>query len=280
MQISFDLPLSHLQMVRVGRQGLANEARQCNGIEIYMGGGTMRILVVEDDAALSNLLVRALREESYAVDLASDGQEAEWLAFENPYDLIVLDIMLPRKSGIEVLHSLRKGSIKTPVLMLTARDAKDDIVKGLDCGADDYLTKPFDLEELFARIRALLRRQGAEPTTVLEVGPLKIDPRRKEVTRSGQVIDLTTKEYALLEYLARNAGSVLNRTQLSEHVWDMNFEPTSNVVDVYIGYLRAKVDRPFDAPMLKTVRGHGYMLDLPSPVSFKGSDEHEGVYAP
>ena len=223
----------------------------------------MRILVVEDDAPLASILMRTLREESYAVDHAADGQEAEWLAFENPYDLIILDLMLPRKNGMEVLKTLRDGGVSTPVLILTARDTKEDVVKGLDRGADDYLTKPFNLEELLARVRALLRRQSGEAPTVIEAGPIKIDPSRKEVTRDGQSIHLTAKEYALLEYMARHAGTVLSRTQLSEHVWDMNFEPTSNVVDVYIGYLRNKIDKPFDFPLIKTVRGHGYMLDIP-----------------
>lgn len=223
----------------------------------------MRILVVEDDAPLASILVRTLREESYAVDHAADGQEAEWLAFENPYDLILLDLMLPRKSGMDVLKTLRDGGITAPVLILTAKDTKEDVVKGLDRGADDYLTKPFNLEELLARARALLRRQTGEPATVIEAGPIKIDTTRKEVTREGAMIQLTAKEYALLEYMARHAGTVLSRTQLSEHVWDMNFEPTSNVVDVYIGYLRNKVDKPFEVPIIKTVRGHGYMLDVP-----------------
>ena len=223
----------------------------------------MRILVVEDDAPLASILVRTLREESYAVDHAADGQEAEWLAFENPYDLIILDLMLPRKNGLEVLKTLRDADMATPVLILTARDTKEDVVKGLDKGADDYLTKPFNLDELLARVRALLRRQSGEPLTMIEAGPLRIDPNRKEVTRDGQTLHLTAKEYALLEYLARHGGSVLSRTQLSEHVWDMNFEPRSNVVDVYIGYLRNKVDKPFDQALIKTVRGHGYMLDLP-----------------
>jgi DNA-binding response OmpR family regulator len=223
----------------------------------------MRILVVEDDAPLASILVRTLREESYAVDHAADGQEAEWLAFENPYDLILLDLMLPRKNGMDVLKTLRDGGISAPVLILTAKDTKEDVVKGLDRGADDYLTKPFNLEELLARVRALLRRQTGEPATVIEAGPIKIDTTRKEVVREGSTIQLTAKEYALLEYMARHAGTVLSRTQLSEHVWDMNFEPTSNVVDVYIGYLRNKVDKPFESPLIKTVRGHGYMLDVP-----------------
>ncbi|NDE15142.1 DNA-binding response regulator [bacterium] len=221
----------------------------------------MRILVVEDDAPLASVVVRALREESYAVDLAQDGQEAEWCAFENPYDLIVLDLMLPRKDGLSVLKTLRQSGIHTPVLILTAKDTPTDVVTGLDTGADDYLKKPFSLDELMARVRALLRRLPHETGAVIEVGPLKIDPARKEVTRAGAKIDLTAKEFALLEYMARHAGTVLTRTQLSEHVWDMNFEPTSNVVDVYVGYLRNKIDKAFDFPMIKTMRGHGYMLD-------------------
>ncbi len=221
----------------------------------------MRLLVVEDDPALSNLLVRALREESYAVDLAQDGQEAEWLAYENPYDVIVLDIMLPIKDGLTVLKNLRDGGIATPVLFLTAKDTKQDVVKGLDQGGDDYLTKPFSLDELLARVRALLRRKGTETSTIIEVGPIRIDPAKKLVTRDGQTIELTAKEYALMEYFGRNAGVVLSRTQLSEHVWDMNFEPTSNVVDVYVGYLRNKIDKAWGTNFIKTMRGHGYMFD-------------------
>ncbi len=224
----------------------------------------MRVLVVEDDPALSNLLVRALREESYAVDLAQDGQEAEWLAFENPYDIIVLDLMLPIKDGVTVLKNLREGGIETPVLILTAKDSTGDVISGLDQGGDDYLTKPFALDELLARIRALLRRQSAVSSTILEIGPIKIDPAKKQVTRDDKSIDLTAKEYALMEYFGRNAGVVLSRTQLSEHVWDMNFEPTSNVVDVYVGYLRNKVDKAWGSNYIKTMRGHGYMFDVDS----------------
>lgn len=222
----------------------------------------MRILVVEDDAPLADILVRCLREESYAVDHAADGQEAEWLAYENPYDLIILDLMLPRKDGLSVLKSLRTGGISVPVMILTARDATDDIVKGLDMGADDYATKPFSLDELLARVRALLRRKDKITSTVLTAGPIEISPARREVQVSGKVLDVTAKEYALLEYFVRNAGTVLNRTQLSEHVWDMNFEPTSNVVDVYVGYLRNKISKAYGKSLIKTVRGHGYMLDV------------------
>jgi DNA-binding response OmpR family regulator len=225
----------------------------------------MRILVVEDDMVIANLLQRALREESYAVDLAHDGIEGEWLATENPYDLIILDVMLPRKDGVAALQSMRASGVKSPVLMLTARDEVKDKVTGLDGGADDYMTKPFSLDELLARCRSLMRRRTTEyGGAVIEVGHLKIDPARKEVSRAGQVIELTTKEYALVEYLARNAGKVVSRSELSEHVWDMDFEPSSNVVDVYVGYLRSKIDKGFDNPMLKTIRGHGYMLEQPT----------------
>jgi DNA-binding response OmpR family regulator len=247
----------------------------------------VRILVVEDDAPLANIVTRCLREESYAVDHAPDGQEAEWMAFENPYDLIILDLMLPRKSGDEVLKSLRSGGVKTPVLILTARDATDDIVKGLDSGADDYLTKPFSLDELLARVRALLRRKETVGDPIVKAGPIRVDPSRKEVTLDGVKIDLTAKEYALLEYFARNEGTVLSRTQLSEHVWDLNFEPTSNVVDVYVGYLRSKLDKAFGQTMIKTIRGHGYMLDVSraedatiTPASDAHQTGEQSVHAP
>jgi DNA-binding response OmpR family regulator len=224
----------------------------------------MRVLVVEDDMVIASLLQRALREESYAVDVAHDGMEGEWLAIENPYDLIILDVMLPRKDGIAVLAAIRAASVKAPVLMLTARDEVKDKVSGLDNGADDYMTKPFSIDELLARVRSLLRRRSTDYSgAVIEVGHLKIDPARKEVSRAGQTIELTSKEYALVEYMARNAGKVVSRSEMSEHVWDMDFEPNSNVVDVYVGYLRAKIDKGFDAPMIKTVRGHGYMLEHP-----------------
>jgi len=224
----------------------------------------MRILLVEDDVSMSDLLLRVLRDEAYAVDHAQDGQEAEWLAFENPYDLIVLDIMIPRKDGLSVLKSLREGGISTPVMLLTARDATDDIVKGLDLGADDYATKPFSIDELLARVRALLRRKDKATSVNLVAGPIKINPARREVTIAGESVNLTVKEYALLEYFVRNAGTVIGRTQLSEHVWDMNFEPSSNVVDVYVGYLRTKIQAVCGEKLIRTVRGHGYMLDVSS----------------
>jgi DNA-binding response OmpR family regulator len=227
----------------------------------------MRLLVIEDDEPLAHVLIRFLREESYAVDHACDGQEAEWMTFENPYDVIIIDMMLPRKSGLEVIKALRSGNISSPILVLTAKDSKKDLVEALDHGADDYLTKPYDLEEISARIRALLRRKEKFVQSEINIGPIKIAPSRREVKINGNNVGLTVKEYGLLEYFARNAGTVLTRTQLSEHVWDINFEPTSNVVDVYVGYLRTKIDKFLGFPIIKTVRGYGYMLDMPEKVT-------------
>lgn len=227
----------------------------------------MRILVAEDDEALANMLVKILRDESYAVDRAADGQEAEWLAYENPYDLILLDLMLPVKSGQQVLAAIRESGNQTPVLILTALDSKDELIRGLDQGADDYVTKPFSVEELLARVRVLMKRRRLPVRPSIKSGPIEINPNRREVLLDGKTIELTTKEYGLLEYFVRNSGQVLSRVQLSEHVWDMNFEPNSNVVDVYIGYLRQKIDKPNGTQFLKTVRGHGYMLDTSEAVS-------------
>lgn len=221
----------------------------------------MRILLIEDDEALSDLLARCLREESYAVDTALDGQEGEWLCFENPYDLIILDLMLPRLGGMQVLKRLRDGDVSTPVLILTAKDDTSDIVSALDAGADDYLKKPFSLEEISARIRALLRRKEKVVPCILEAAGVTIDTAKKEAKAGDKELRLTAKEFALLEYFLRNCGSVLTRTQLSEHVWDMSFEPSSNVVDVYIGYLRTKLSDALGSGLIKTVRGHGYILE-------------------
>ena len=222
----------------------------------------MRILVVEDDEKLANLLVRTLREESYAVDVAYDGQEAEFLAYENPYDTIVLDWMLPIQDGIAVLKKLRENDIKTPVLFLTAKDSSEDIVEALDSGADDYLKKPFSIDELLARVRSLIRRRNKDIQPKLVAGDFELDPAKKSLHRDGAFIELTVKEYALMEYFIRNQGVVLSRVQLSEHVWDLNFEPSSNVVDVYVGYLRNKIDKPYGTNHIKTIRGHGYLFDL------------------
>jgi two-component system OmpR family response regulator len=220
----------------------------------------MRILVVEDEPKMAGLLRRGLSEEGYAVDIVRTGTDALWAAAENPYDAIVLDIMLPDLDGFEVCRRLRKDDLWAPVIMLTARDAIDDRVSGLDAGADDYLTKPFSFGELFARLRALLRRGAAERPPVLQVDDLELDPATRQVARGGSEIKLTAKEFALLEYFMRRAGEVLSRARLIEHVWDFGFDADSNVVDVYVRYLREKVDRPFGRDSIETIRGIGYRL--------------------
>ena len=220
----------------------------------------MRLLVVEDEVKMAGLLKRALDEEGYAVDVTGSGEEALWLGTENPYDAIVLDLMLPDVDGFAVCRGLRERGRWTPVLMLTARDAVRDRVAGLDAGADDYLTKPFSLAELLARLRALIRRGATERPSVLRVGDLSLDPAARSVARGGRAIELTAKEYALLEFFMRHPGEVLTRTRLLEHVWDFAYEGDSNVVDVYVRYLRNKVDRPFGRDSIETVRGSGYRL--------------------
>ena len=220
----------------------------------------MRLLVVEDEVKMAGLLKRALDEEGYAVDVTGSGEEALWLGTENPYDAIVLDLMLPDVDGFAVCRGLRERGRWTPVLMLTARDAVRDRVAGLDAGADDYLTKPFSLAELLARLRALIRRGATERPSVLRVGDLSLDPAARSVARDGRAIELTAKEYALLEFFMRHPGEVLTRTRLIEHVWDFAYEGDSNVVDVYVRYLRNKVDRPFGRDSIETVRGSGYRL--------------------
>jgi len=221
----------------------------------------MRVLVVEDEVKMAGLLKRALEEEGYAVDLATRGQDAVWFGTENPYDAIVLDVMLPDLDGFQVSRRLREAGRWSPVLMLTARDAVADRVAGLDAGADDYLTKPFSFAELLARLRALVRRGAAERPPVLRVGDLELDPARRTVARDGKAIELTAREFALLEFLMRRSGDVLSRTQLIEHVWDFAYDGDSNVIDVYIRYLRNKVDRPFGRDSIKTVRGAGYRIE-------------------
>jgi two-component system copper resistance phosphate regulon response regulator CusR len=216
--------------------------------------------VVEDDPKLAQLLARSLREQAYAVDVAGDGDAGLYQAVVNEYDLIILDVMLPKKSGYDVCQELRRRGSKVPVLMLTARDTVRDRVRGLDFGADDYLTKPFELDELYARMRALLRRMPEVLPATLEVEDLSIDTRSRAAARAGRAIPLTTKEYTMLEYLARNAGRVVPRRELSEHVWDENHDPFSNVIEVYINRLRRKVDAEGSVPLIHTRRGAGYML--------------------
>jgi DNA-binding response OmpR family regulator len=223
----------------------------------------MRLLLVEDEARVARFIARGLREQAYAVDLAADGEDALYQAAVNSYDAIILDVMLPKKDGFTVCRELRAAGSRVPVLMLTARDAVEDRIDGLDTGADDYLTKPFEFGELLARLRALLRRGGELIPTVIQVADLVIDTRGQQARRAGRNVNLTTKEYALLEYLARNAGRVVGREEIAEHVWDETFDPFSNLIEVYINRLRRKVDEPFARPLIHTRRGAGYVLSLP-----------------
>ncbi len=220
----------------------------------------MRVLVVEDEPGIANFVRQGLTEAGYAVDVAWDGQEGLACALAVDYDVWVLDIMLPRLGGLELLRELRRQGKKTPTLMLTARDTIDDRVAGLDAGADDYLVKPFAFPELLARIRALLRRPPLQTGTVLVVDDLEMDTASRQVRRGERLIELSPREYAVLEYLMRHPDQVLTRTQIGEHVWNLDFYNESNVVDVYIGYLRRKVDRDHDLPLIQTVRGVGYRI--------------------
>lgn len=220
----------------------------------------VHVLVVEDDVKMAGLLRRGLEHEGYAVDVVGTGDEALWAAGELAIDAIVLDAMIPRPDGFEVCRRLREAGRWMPVLMLTARDSVSDRVAGLDAGADDYLVKPFAFDELFARLRALLRRDAGERPTVLEVGDLRLDPASKVVARGSVEIELSAKELSLLELFMRHPDEVLSRTQILDHVWDFAYAGTSNVVDVYVRYLREKVDRPFGCSSIETVRGHGYRL--------------------
>ena len=220
----------------------------------------MRVLVAEDEGRMQSLLRRGLEEEGYAVDAVASGEDAVWMAIENPYDAIVLDVGLPDLDGFEVCRRVRTADRWAPVLMLTARDGVRDRVAGLDVGADDYLTKPFDFAELLARLRALVRRGARERPAVVEIGDLSLDPATRVVRRAGRPIELTPKEFSLLEYFMRHPGEVLTRTRLEQHVWDFAYDGTSNVVEVYVRYLREKIDRPFGRRTIETVRGAGYRL--------------------
>ncbi|WP_305045236.1 heavy metal response regulator transcription factor [Geoalkalibacter sp.] len=220
----------------------------------------MRILVVEDEKKVASFIKRGLEEEGYAVDVAYEGDEGLDMATHTPYDLILMDVMLPKKDGITVIRELRGREVATPVLCLTAKDTVDDIVQGLDSGSDDYLTKPFAFAELLARVRALIRRGTQDRGAELHFADLRLDPVSHKVWRSDKEIDLTSKEYALLEYMMRNPNQVLTRTMIAEHVWDYTFDSFTNIIDVYINYLRKKVDRDFDKKLIHTVRGVGYVL--------------------
>jgi heavy metal response regulator len=220
----------------------------------------VRILLVEDDRKVASFIQKGLAEEGYAVDLATDGEMGLAMGLDRLHDVILLDVMLPGKPGFQVLRELRQARVDTPVLLLTARDTVEDKVRGLDAGADDYLTKPFAFAELLARVRALLRRRAAERAPLLQVEDLVLDPATRTVKRGGEAISLTNREFSLLEYLMRNAGRVLTRTAIAEHVWDYSFDSETNVIDVYVNYLRKKIDTGRDRKLIQTVRGVGYVL--------------------
>ena len=220
----------------------------------------MRILLVEDEKKIASFIERGLIEQRYTVDVAYDGDEGLYLAEINPYDLVILDVMLPGKDGFTICQELRKKNNDVPILMLTARDDVRDKIYGLDSGADDYLTKPFAFGEFLARVRVLLRRQQTGKTTKLKVADLELDQLSHTVIRNGQEIELTSTEYALLEYLMIHAGQVVTRTMISEHVWDQDFDSYSNVINVYVNYVRKKVDTGFSQKLIHSVRGRGYMI--------------------
>ena len=222
----------------------------------------MRILVVEDEKKVASFMKQGLEEEGYAVDVASDGEEGLAHALAGVHDLIILDIRLPKMDGLRVLQALRQEKMSMPVLLLTVRATIEDKVLGLDAGADDYLTKPFAFQELVARVRALLRRRPEMAPTVLQVGDLILDPARRTVTRGGDKITLTPREFTLLDYFMRNPGRVLTRTMIAEHVWDYAFDTSTNVTDVYVNYLRKKIDADREPKLLQTVRGVGYVLKV------------------
>jgi len=220
----------------------------------------MRILVVEDERKIAEFLRKGLKAEGYAVDIASDGEQGHFLTGTETYDLVILDLRLPKMDGLTLCRTLRTEKFVAPILMLTVRDSVKDKVLGLDSGADDYLTKPFDFEELLARVRALLRKRGSAEPTRLQVEDLVLDLLAHKVERGSVPISLTSKEFALLEYLMRNPGVVVSRTMIAEHVWDVHFDSFTNVIDVSINHLRVKVDRDFPKKLIQTVRGRGYVL--------------------
>jgi heavy metal response regulator len=226
-------------------------------------GASMRLLVVEDEQKLASFIEQGLTEEGYAVDVASDGEFGLNMALDQVHDLVILDISLPKKDGLMVLKEMREARIATPVLLLTVRANIEDKVLGLDAGADDYLTKPFAFQELVARVRALLRRRAETAPPVLQVADVTLDPARRTVERNGEKIELTPREFSLLDYFMRNTDRVLTRTMIAEHVWDYNFDTSTNVIDVYVNYLRKKIDTDRDPKLLQTVRGVGYVMKAP-----------------
>lgn len=226
---------------------------------------TMRLLVIEDNPKMAALIQKGLTEQGYAVDVAHSGHEGEFMATGEVYDAVILDLMLPDQDGLIVCRNLRRRGVHTPILMLTALSTTQDKVTGLDAGADDYLTKPFEFDELVARIRALLRRGQAREASTLKFEDIEMDLLKRTVTRAGQKIKLTAKEFALLEYFLRNPNRVLSRTAIGEHVWDMNFEPESNVIDVYVSMLRRRIDKGYNRQLIHTMIGTGYMLSTEPP---------------
>ena len=222
----------------------------------------MRILIVEDEKKVAAFIKKGLEEETYAVDIATDGEEGFHLGEQNQYDLIILDLMLPKINGLDILSGLRSQKIDTPILLLTAKDSVEDKVEGLNQGADDYLTKPFAFSELLARIRVLLRRGKAESKTTLEIADLTLNLVSHKVSRGSEEIELTGKEYSLLEYFMLNQENVLTRTMIAEHVWDYNFDTFTNVIDVYVNHLRKKIDKNFSTKLLHTLRGVGYVMKV------------------
>jgi heavy metal response regulator len=223
----------------------------------------MRLLVVEDEQKVASFIQQGLTEEGYAVDVASDGEAGLEMALDRLHDLMILDISLPKQDGISVLQALRQAQVTIPVLLLTVRANIEDKVLGLDAGADDYLTKPFAFQELLARVRALLRRRADAEPPVLQVADLTLDPARRLVERNGEKIELTPREFSLLDYFMRNPGRVLTRTMIGEHVWDYSFDTSTNIIDVYVNYLRKKIDTDREAKLLQTIRGVGYVLKVP-----------------
>jgi two-component system OmpR family response regulator len=221
----------------------------------------LRLLIVEDELKMARALRRGLEREGHAVEVAADGEDGLHLGRTSEFDVIVLDVMLPGRDGFSVCRELRGADVWTPVLMLTARDAVDDRIRGLDAGADDYLVKPFAFGELLARLRALIRRGPSDRPPILEVADVRLDPAAHTVARADVTVDLTTREFALLEFLMRHPGEAVSRTRILEQVWDMNYDGFSNVVDVYVGYLRKKLEEPFGRPLIRTVRGVGYSLE-------------------
>ena len=233
----------------------------------------MRLLLVEDDARIARFVAKGLREQAYAVDVAATGEDALYQAAVNTYDLVILDVMIPAPDGFAVCRELRKSGQRMPILMLTARDAVEDRIAGLDHGADDYLTKPFEFRELLARLRALLRRSGELRPAKIAIADLVLDTGAQTAARAGRQVTLTAKEYALLEYLARNAGRVVGRAEIAEHVWDETFDPFSNLIEVYINRVRRKIDADSAKPLLQTRRGAGYVLGLSSDLPTETGEE-------